>query len=314
MSKENEPMPQTPEVKNATEAVEIRMRSFVEELDNPVITQLFEALPRGKRLRAKLVLKVAGAGEEAVKLAAVIEMIHAASLLQDDVIDDATTRRGVPSMNATEGSKQAIMMGDILYSKGFEELTAFDRRIAAKVAGAVTQLSIGELMDVRLGERFNPDIDAYMEMIYQKTAALIEATAATAAMLAGKDEAIYGRYGRNLGIAFQIVDDILDITQSEEKLGKPAMHDLEEGKTTLPYIYLYEALDEEGRARLVSLHGRPLSEEEKGWIRLMMEETGALRKAYLHAKELGDEAAALMEGEGEESLAEIVTAMIEREF
>jgi octaprenyl-diphosphate synthase len=307
-------MSQIPETRNALEAVETRMREFVEALDTPVIEELFEALPRGKRLRAKLVLKVAGPTEEAVKLAAVIEMIHAASLLHDDVIDEATTRRGVPSMNATEGSKQAIMMGDILYSKGFEELTAFDRRIAATVAAAVTQLSIGELMDVRLGERFNPDIDAYMRMIYQKTAALIEATAATAAMLAGKDGKIYGIYGKNLGIAFQIVDDILDITQSEEKLGKPAMHDLEEGKTTLPYIYLYEALDEEGRERLVSLHGRPLSEEEKGWIRLMMEETGALRKAYLYAKELGDEAVALMEGEGEESLAEIVTDMIEREF
>ena len=296
------------------EAVESKMKEYIAELENDEVAKLFEALPHGKRLRAKLVLKVAKTRADAVKLAAVIEMIHAASLLHDDVIDDAMTRRGVPSMNATEGSKQAIMMGDILYSKGFEELTAFDRKIAAAVARAVTQLSIGELMDVRLSDRFNPDVDAYMRMIYQKTAALIEATAASAAMLAGKDEKIYALYGKNLGIAFQIIDDILDITQSSEQLGKPAMHDFEEGKTTLPYIYLYEALDEQGRERLVSLHRKKLNADEKSWIVTMMEETGALRKAYLHAKELGEEAVALMEGEGEISLAEIVTAMIERTF
>ncbi len=296
------------------EAVETKMHEYVASLQNNEITKLFENLPKGKRLRAKLVLKVAGPGEKSTALAAVIEMIHAASLLHDDVIDEAQTRRGVASMNATEGSKQAIMMGDILYSKGFEELTAFERKIAAAVAGAVTQLSIGELMDVRMGERFNPDLEAYLQMIYQKTAALIEATAAAAAMLAGRDEKIFGRYGRNLGLAFQIVDDILDITQSSEKLGKPAMHDFEEGKTTLPYIYLYEALDEAGRKRLVSLHRKKLSDADRAWIVAMMEETGALRKAYLYAKELGEEAAALMEGEKEPALAEIVTAMIEREF
>ena len=296
------------------EAVEKKMHEYVTSLQNDEITKLFEKLPKGKRLRAKLVLKVAGANEKSVALAAVIEMIHAASLLHDDVIDEAQTRRGVASMNATEGSKQAIMMGDILYSKGFEELTAFEKEIAAAVAGAVTQLSIGELMDVRMGERFNPDLDAYLQMIYQKTAALIEATAAAAAMLAGRDEKIFGRYGRNLGLAFQIVDDILDITQSSEKLGKPAMHDFEEGKTTLPYIYLYDALDAAGRKRLVSLHRKKLSDADREWIVAMMEETGALRKAYLYAKELGEEAAALMEGEKEPGLAEIVTAMIEREF
>ena len=296
------------------EAVEREMRRFVAELENDAVMRLFDALPRGKRLRAKLVLKVAEASDEAVRLAAVIEMIHAASLLHDDVIDDADTRRGVPSMNATEGNKQAIMMGDILYSKGFEELTRFDAGIAATVARAVTQLSVGELMDVRLGESFQPDEEAYMQMIYQKTAALIEATAASAALLAGRDEKIYAIYGRNLGLAFQIIDDILDITQSSETLGKPAMHDLEEGKTTLPYIYLYEALDEAGREKLKSLHRKRLSDEERAWIVAQMEETGALRKAYLHARELGEEAAALMEGENEPALAEIVTSMIEREF
>ncbi len=296
------------------ERVESVMKSFVTGLCNQEVLKLYENLPHGKRLRAKLVLKIAGSGEEAVRLAAIIEMIHAASLLHDDVIDDAMVRRGVASLNATEGSKQAVMMGDILYSKGFEELVDFERQIAKKVASAVTQLSIGEMMDVRLSKRFQPDPDAYMQMIYQKTAALIEATAASAAMLAGKEAHIYAVYGRNLGIAFQIVDDILDISQSSEQLGKPAMHDFEEGKTTLPYIYLYEALDKDGKERLISLHGKRLDDDEKEWIKAAMEESGALQKAYMYARELGDEAVSLMQGVGETSLADIVTAMIERDF
>ncbi len=296
------------------ERVESLMRQFIDDLSNEYISKLFENLPHGKRLRAKLVLKIAGTGDDAVRLAAIIEMIHAASLLHDDVIDDAMVRRGVASLNATEGSKQAVMMGDILYSKGFEELTGFERSVASKIASAVTQLSIGELMDVQLSKSFHADEQAYMQMIYQKTAALIEATAASAAILAGKDAHIYGVYGRNLGIAFQIVDDILDISQSSEQLGKPAMHDFEEGKSTLPYIYLFESLNESDRKRLKSLHAKKLSEEEKEWIRAMMDETGALKKAYLYAKELGDEAVSLMEGAGETSLADIVTAMIERDF
>ena len=294
--------------------VESQMRAWVDELENKTINKLFTALPKGKRLRAKLVLKVAGISDESIKLAAVIEMIHAASLLHDDVIDDAMTRRGAKSLNATEGSKQAVMMGDILYSKGFEELTSFKKEISSIVAGAVTKLSIGELMDVRLARKFNPDVDAYMQMIYQKTAALIEASASSAAILAGKDERVYATYGRNLGIAFQIIDDILDITSTSEQLGKPAMADFEEGKTTLPYIYLYDSLDEDGKAKLLSLHSVKLTEDQKVWIRKVMEDTGVLKKAYAYAKKLGDEAVTLMKSEGEDALADIVTAMIERDF
>jgi octaprenyl-diphosphate synthase len=296
------------------ERVESQMVAWVDELENKTIKELFSLLPKGKRLRAKLVLKVAGISDDSIKLAAIIEMIHAASLLHDDVIDEAMTRRGVKSLNATEGSKQAVMMGDILYSKGFEELTSFNKEISSTIASAVTKLSIGELMDVRLSDKFNPDLDAYMQMIYQKTAALIEASASSAAMLAGKDADIYAIYGRNLGIAFQIIDDILDITSTSEQLGKPAMADFEEGKTTLPYIYLYDLLDEEGKQRLKSLHGVKLSEDQKVWIRKVMEDSGVLEKAFIYAKKLGYEAVALMEGEGENALADIVTAMIERDF
>ena len=294
--------------------VESQIRVWIDELESRSVNELFVKLPKGKRLRAKLILKIAGISDESIKLAAIIEMIHAASLLHDDVIDEAIMRRGVKSLNATEGSKQAVMLGDILYSKGFEELVLFKKEIVSIVAGAVTKLSIGELMDVGLSKIFNPNIDEYMKMVYQKTAALIEASAYSAAILAKKDEKVYAKYGRNLGIAFQIIDDILDVVSNSKQLGKPVMADFEEGKTTLPYIYLYESLEDDDKDKLIKLHGVKLTEEQKLWIRKTMHKSGALKKAKDYAKKLGDEAIALMVKEGEDTLVEIATAMIERDF
>uniref|UniRef100_UPI0026011B16 polyprenyl synthetase family protein n=1 Tax=Nitratifractor sp. TaxID=2268144 RepID=UPI0026011B16 len=120
--------------------------------------------------------------------------------------------------------------------------------------------------------------------------------------------------GRNLGIAFQMIDDLLDITQSAKALGKPAMHDFEEGKTTLPYIYLYEALSESGRRRLQALHGRRVTPESAAWIREQMEETGALERSKAEARELIEEAITLMRREGEPELEAMALKMIERNY
>ena len=226
-------------------AVERKIEQFVEELGSQEVSALYRKLPHGKRLRAKLILKIAGNSLPVVKTAAVVEMIHAASLLHDDVIDDAYTRRSQPSLNALYGNKTAIMLGDILYSKGFFELNNISAEVSKIVSNAVTQLSLGELGDVSLSKSFNTNKELYLKMIYQKTASLIEASSGAAALLAGKRKELYMTYGRNLGIAFQMIDDLLDITSNSETLGKPALHDFVEGKTTLPYIYLYEALDSE---------------------------------------------------------------------
>ncbi|OHE21220.1 MAG: octaprenyl-diphosphate synthase, partial [Sulfurimonas sp. RIFOXYD2_FULL_37_8] len=193
----------------------------------------------GKRLRAKLILKIADSNEKAPLLAAIVELIHGASLLHDDVIDEATLRRGVASVNATDGSKTAVMLGDILYSKAFTELVSFEKEIARIIASSVTALSKGEMMDVKMADEFNSDEEKYLDMLYLKTATLIEASAEAAAILAGKDSHSHALYGKNLGLSFQIIDDILDITSDEAILGKPAMNDFVEGKCTLPYIYLY---------------------------------------------------------------------------
>lgn len=296
------------------EAVERKIEQFVTELNDAEVTRLYGLLPHGKRLRAKLILKIAGSALTVVKTAAVVEMIHAASLLHDDVIDDAYTRRSKPSLNALYGNKTAIMMGDILYAKGFLELSNISPEVSKMVSNAVVQLSLGELKDVSLSKTFNTNKTIYLEMIYQKTASLMEACAGAAALLSGKDKKVYMTYGRNLGIAFQMIDDLLDITMDAETLGKPALHDFEEGKTTLPYIYLYEALNEVDKSTLVSLHGKSLKTSEQMWIKEKMQSTGVIQKSYAEAKVLIEEAITLMNAKGESALSSIAMAMIERDF
>jgi len=295
-------------------AVERKIEQFITDLNDKEVRVLYAQLPDGKRLRAKLILKIAGNTLGAVKTAAIVEMIHAASLLHDDVIDDAYTRRSKPSINALYGNKTAIMLGDILYSKGFFELNDISPDVAKVISNAVVQLSLGELKDVSLSKAFNLDKEVYLEMIYQKTASLMEASAGAAALLAGKPKEAYMTYGRNLGIAFQMIDDLLDITADAQTLGKPALHDFEEGKTTLPYIYLYEVLGNEEQTKLRSLHAKRLSKEEELWIKMKMQEHQVIQKSYEEAKLLVVEAIELMNDRGEDALSSIGMQMIEREF
>ena len=295
-------------------AVERKIEQYIGDLGDAHVTSLYRNLPHGKRLRTKLILKIAGSSLKVVKTAATVEMIHAASLLHDDVIDDANTRRGQVSVNASEGNKTAIMLGDILYSKAFFELNSISPEVAKIISNAVVQLSLGELADVELSRKFHTNRDAYLKMLYQKTASLMEASAEAAAILIGKNREAYRQYGRNLGMAFQMIDDILDITEESKTLGKPALHDFEEGKVTLPYIYLHQSLAEEDRAFLVSLHRKHLSDDEALWIKAAMQKHKIIEQSYAEAKILIDEAIQLMESLGENDLSNIAKAMIERVF
>ncbi len=295
------------------EQVESLMYTYVSEVDSYALT-LYERVPKGKRLRAKLILKIAGDTPKAQKLAAVVELIHAASLLHDDVIDDAMTRRGTPSINATHDSKTAVMLGDILYSKAFFELNSFTPSIAQIISDAVTKLSAGELLDVEYSKSLQLDEEKYFDMIYKKTAVLIEATAAAAAELVGKNSEQFSLYGKNLGLAFQIIDDVLDITMDSEKLGKPALADFKEGKTTLPYIYLYETLDKNSIQQLNALYQKSLTSEEAVWLKVKMQESGAVLKSIQLAQTLGKEALSAISDEKNESLERVIKDMIDREF
>ncbi len=295
------------------ENVESLMHRYVGEVDAYAL-RLYDQVPRGKRLRAKLILRIAGESEAAERLAAIVELIHAASLLHDDVIDEATTRRGIPSVNATHDSKTAVMLGDILYSKAYFELSDFAPFIIRKISDAVALLSAGELLDVEYSRELQLDEEKYFDMIYKKTAVLIEATAASAAYLAGKDTDAFGLYGKNLGLAFQIIDDVLDITADAKTLGKPALADFKEGKTTLPYIYLHDTLSEADQQRLRSLYKKELSTGDSKWLKQKMQESGAVMRAITLAQKLGREALDAIAGESDPDLERVITDMIEREF
>ncbi len=284
---------------------------FIKDCGYQRALDMFENISSGKKLRSKLILKIAGENQISLKLCAVIELIHLASLLHDDVIDDSTIRRGKPSINALFGSKNAIMLGDILYSKGFYEIVSLNPQIAKIISKAVLDLSIGEMMDVDLGSKFSPNLDEYLKMIELKTAVLIEAAARSAAIIAKLDESAYSIYGKNLGLAFQIVDDILDIVSDENKLGKPAFNDYKEGKTTLPYIFLYNALNADDKEILKGLWGKDLDDGQIRWIKDKFSEFNIIKKSKEFAKELGYKAISSV---SDESLREIVSSMIDREF
>jgi octaprenyl-diphosphate synthase len=293
--------------------VKEQIKKFLEVCNHQKSLELLDKLATGKMLRSKLILKIAGINEESIKLCAVVEMIHAASLLHDDVIDDADTRRGQPSVNALYDNKTSIMFGDILYSRAFTELSQMDKRVAYTIANAVTLLSIGEMIDVDLTNSFNKSYDLYLDMIYKKTASLIEASAKAAAILAGLDENKYALYGKNLGLAFQMVDDILDITQDSATLGKPAMLDFVEGKVTIPYLLLHERVED--KMKLESLYKKELTQDESNWIKEQMSITNALNDSILQAKAIGNEAInAVIDEKNSQTLVMIMKAMIEREF
>lgn len=272
---------------------EERFAMMIGEL-SPQTQEIVSHIPFGKRLRAKLIAMIAGNRSQSVDLACVIELIHAASLLHDDVIDDALTRRGVPSVNALFDNKTSIMVGDILYSHAFSKLPPLGENISKEVASAVVRLSEGELADVMLSKSFNTNEAAYLEMIGNKTAALISASALCAGELAGFDEKALGRYGELVGIAFQIIDDLLDITSDEKTLGKPVMNDISEGKTTLPYMYLYQSLDPQDKEKLLSLFKKELSDDDKKWIISQMEIKGVFAQSIAMVKSLCDEAIAIV--------------------
>ena len=296
------------------ELVQVReqVKTFVADCGDARSLELLDFLSEGKMLRSKLILKIAGVSSESIKLCAIVEMIQSASLLHDDVIDEADTRRGKPSINALFDNKTSIMFGDILYSKAFSELTQMDKEVAYEIASSVTKLSIGELHDVEMTNEFNSSYDKYLNMIYNKTASLIESSAKSAAIISGKDKESFALYGKNLGLAFQMIDDILDITQDSATLGKPAMLDFVEGKVTIPYLLLHDRLED--KEKLESLYKKELSDDEQEWIKSQMIEHNVLIDSVAQAQKLGLEAIESIKDDENEDLKNIMSQMINREF
>lgn len=213
------------------------------------ITDIAEYLREGggKRIRPSLLLLAARSrgyhGRGATRLGAMVEMVHTATLVHDDIIDAADTRRGRPSPNTTWGNPKCVLAGDWLYMQAFR--TALEERNfrVLDLLISLTQTMVeGEMIQLEtLGRQVT--IKEYHDLIYRKTACLFEVSMRLGAVLAGAsrtEEDNMGEYGRNLGLAFQIVDDVLDLTATEEVLGKPVASDLREGKATIAVLHALE--------------------------------------------------------------------------
>jgi len=214
----------------------------------------------GKRLRPILALMAARAhgeqGDKPVLLAAIIEFIHTATLLHDDVVDETERRRGKPTANANWGNPGAVLSGDFLYSRSFQLMVeADDMRLMRTLADTTNAIAEGEVL--QLMACGNPDTDeaTYLQVIERKTARLFRAATGLGAMLAGADDAAQDaarEYGHNLGMAFQIVDDLLDYLADPEVSGKNLGTDLAEGKPTLPLIRTMQVGEASQRALIRS--------------------------------------------------------------
>jgi octaprenyl-diphosphate synthase len=198
----------------------------------------------GKRLRPTLLLLCCGAlgfqGRARFSMAAVVEFIHTATLLHDDVVDESTLRRGLPTANAKFGNPASVLIGDFLYSRAFQMMVEVqDMRIMKVLADATNVIAEGEVM--QLMNMHNADLteDGYLQVIRSKTSKLFEASAQVGAILAGASpalEAACADFGQALGTAFQVIDDVLDYTGDAAVMGKNLGDDLREGKATLPLI------------------------------------------------------------------------------
>ena len=275
----------------------------------------------GKRLRPALLLLSAGAagyrGESAIHLGAVVEMIHSATLVHDDVIDGAETRRGRPSTNARWGNHMSVLAGDWLYMQSFEMALRERNFSVLDILIDLTQNMVeGELLQLACLGRIDLTEAEAIDLAYRKTACLFSGCARLGAVL-GKQpkhiEEALAEYGRNAGLAFQLVDDLLDFTASLEKLGKPVLSDLKEGKVTLPLIFALQngalqngasAADGNGNGHSAS-EGRKLIArvlEERGFLSVhpdqiarLVRETGALDRASNLARDYVNRAKACLD-------------------
>jgi octaprenyl-diphosphate synthase len=218
--------------------------------DVPLVNQIAEYIisAGGKRIRPALVLLFANAhgyyGAHHHALAAVVEFIHTATLLHDDVVDESSLRRGRETANALFGNAASVLVGDFVYSRAFQMMVAVgDMRVMQILADATNVIAEGEVL--QLLNMHDPDVteERYLQVIRSKTAKLFEAAAQLGALVAGASEnaaEAAAEYGRSLGTAFQLIDDVLDYSGNAADIGKNVGDDLREGKPTLPLIYLME--------------------------------------------------------------------------
>ena len=277
----------------------------------------------GKRIRPVLVLLMANAygyrGTAHHELAAVVEFIHTATLLHDDVVDESSMRRGRQTANALFGNAASVLVGDFLYSRSFQMMVGLNNmRVMQILSDATNVIAEGEVL--QLLNMHDPDVtqESYLKVIRSKTAKLFEAAAQLGALVSGADDAqidAAGEYGRSLGTAFQLIDDVLDYAGDAAEIGKNVGDDLREGKPTLPLIYLMENGTPEQR-ELVRNCIENGDEQHFDAILSAITSSGALdytrREAEIAATRAADAVAGLPDSVYKQSLLQLCAFAVDR--
>lgn len=253
----------------------------------------------GKRFRPLILVLSARLcgyqGNDHIVLAAILEFIHTATLLHDDVVDDARIRRGNSSANTIWGNQASILIGDLFLARSFSLVSHLgDWKVLRTLTDATAKLAHGEILDLVKESDLSCTEEEYLAIVTHKTASLIEAASHLGALLgrvdADKEQAL-ASYGYNVGIAYQLMDDTLDYTSTEAEFGKTIGQDLKEGKVTLPLIHALRRAAPEDRAAIVSaIEAEDLTEERLGEVMGLIEKYGGIEYAVARAKGFAQEA------------------------
>ena len=306
--------------------------TIVARMESPValIPQLAGYLVSagGKRLRPLLTLASARlcgyAGDDHIRLAAAVEFIHTATLLHDDVVDDSDLRRGQSSANLLFGNEASVLVGDFLFARAFQLMVETgSREVLSILANASALIAEGEVLQLSAANDLGTDEATYLRVVEAKTAALFEAAcrvgAVAAEQPAERADAL-AAYGRNLGIAFQLVDDVLDYSAAQASLGKTIGDDFRDGKVTLPVVVAYERGSEKERAFFKrTLEDQAIGPDDLEEAQAILERHGALDLAIGRANGYAEKAReALLGGVPaspmRETMAELVDFCVQREY
>lgn len=305
-----------------------RLQHLLEEeliADDPFIGELVRHVlsTQGKMIRPALVFLSAqasgGGGEARLWLAAAVELIHVASLIHDDIIDESDVRRGVATVNVQWGNQIAVLLGDYLFAKAFDLLSRIRTpKVAPTLAVATVKMSQAEIMQVKYGQEPHDDEEIYFQIIAGKTAHLFSAACRAGGLVAGNARAaeMLGDFGLHWGMAFQITDDALDLTSHRDALGKPIYSDIQSGKVTLPVIRALRDASPDDRTRLKSLLGSPARDGQPEEVRQLLQRYHAidyaLDVASRYSQQAAETLARLAPGAAKESLVRLTEFVVVR--
>jgi heptaprenyl diphosphate synthase len=292
-------------IRTELEDFERRLHDTVRADLGPVAEAMEQILEAGgKRLRPALVFLAAGLGRpkgttDVVRAAMAIEFIHNATLIHDDLIDGAPTRRGLRTIHESLGPNPAIIIGDYYFAKGANLMSQIGNpSIDALLSQTVMTICFGEMLQLTSQRRYDQSLDEYYAKIERKTAVLLAASTYCGAVLGGLDEAqveAIRRFGHLLGMSFQIADDVLDYLATEEEVGKPVGNDLKQGTVTLPLMLARHDPAVDGRLDAI-LEKAPLQDADYAEVVRIVRGSRGIEESYGYAKAFGDKARAELQG------------------